>query len=109
MSGPTLASSFPSSSGPPRDRPKTPKELLQRSLALGCVTHTFHSARQGSSVVGATELGLDVPYSLSTGISIYATLALGSGVQYYLRVFVAASTDKASPQGQDARSLYVYF
>ena len=94
VSNPTWASSSAASSVLPRDRPRTPKELLQRSLALGCVTHTFHSARQGTSVVGTTELGLDVPYSLSTGISIYATIALGNGVQYYLRVFVVASTDK---------------
>ena len=92
-----------SSSALPRDRPRTPKELIQRSLALGCVTHTFHSARQGTSVVGATELGLDVPYSVSTGITVFSTIALGGGVQYFLRVFVAVNKDstprRASTRG----------
>ena len=87
----------------PWDRPRTPKELIQRSLALGCVTHTFHSARQGTSVVGATELGLDVPYSVSTGITVFSTIALGGGVQYFLRVFVAVNKDstprRASTRG----------
>lgn len=105
VSGPTWASSSPSSSALPGDRPRTPKELLQRSLALGCVTHTFHSARQGSGVVGATELGLDVPYSVSAGVSVHATIALGNGVQYFLRVFVAASTDKG-PRKTPIRGSY---
>lgn len=69
------------------------KELLCRSIALGSLCSCFHSSRQGTRAVGASGLGLDIPYSVSAGVTVHATLALGGGVKYFLRVLIAANKD----------------
>jgi hypothetical protein len=78
------------------------RELLAKSLCLGSFFCCLHSSRQGTHTVGSSGVGLDIPYSLSAGVTVHATLALGGGVKYYLRVLVACNRESKPYRGAAA-------